>query len=472
MEGKVILKPFYPIVVVDDEREFRLSLLGTLKADGFTHVLDLNSGNELLSILSRHALAIILLDLNLPGRSGLDLIPEITRKYPENPIIVVTGIHEVDIAVECLKHGAYDYLTKPLDGDRLLNCVRRAVEICELRSENIRMRERMFDRKLENPDAFSHIVTTNDQMFTIFRYCEAVAPSSEPVLITGETGTGKELIARSLHELSGRKGVFTAVNIAGLESNMLADTLFGHVKGAFTGAGKTKKGLVEVTDGGTLFLDEIGDLRSDAQIKLLRLLQEREYFPVGAVKVKKSDTRVIAATHMNLDDLVAKGKFRKDLYFRLMIHHVRIPPLRERLDDLKLLLDFFTEQAAIEFNISKPNVSPELEFLLRTYPFPGNIRELRAMIFDAAGASRDEELPMRTFRERIKRSSPADLSETIEKDDNRFPSPLPNIKSWVNILVDEALRQTDGNQRQAAKLLGISPQALSKRLIRRHSLST
>jgi transcriptional regulator with PAS, ATPase and Fis domain len=297
------------------------------------------------------------------------------------------------------------------------------------------------------------------------------------MLITGETGTGKELIARAVHRLSGRKGEFVGVNIAAFDDAVFADSLFGHVRGAFTGADKPRMGLVEKACGGTLFLDEIGDLSQASQVKLLRLLQEQEYFPVGSDVAKKANIRIVASTLKDLAALKRQGTFREDLYYRLTAHHVDLPPLRDRLDDIPTLLDHFLEQEAAEMGKPVPTYHPELVNLLRTYRFPGNIREFKAMIGDAVSRHQSRMLSSGTFREHMNAEEAADEEhlpavrptglEAIE-----FPlDDLPRLKDTLtlvsDLLIGKAMEKAGGNQSAAARILGISQQSLSQKLKKR-----
>ena len=242
------------------------------------------------------------------------------------------------------------------------------------------------------------MVTGNKKMRAIFQYVEVVAGTRQPIMITGETGVGKELVARAIHQLSGRKGDYVALNVAGLDDMMFSDTLFGHKKGAFTGADQAREGFIARAAGGTLFLDEIGDLNESSQIKLLRLLQEHEYYPVGSDIVSKSDARIVLATNRDLQKMIAAGKFRNDLYYRLCAHQIHIPPLRERLDDIPQLLDHFLATSAAMVNKKKPTPPPELAVLLSIYQFPGNMRELEALVFDAVARHASGILSMESFR--------------------------------------------------------------------------
>lgn len=324
------------------------------------------------------------------------------------------------------------------------------------------------EEKIERSNAFGEIVTKNEAMLSIFKYIESIALTSEPVLITGETGVGKELIAKAIHELSGLKGRFLAVNVAGLDDNVFSDTLFGHAKGAFTGADQVRRGLIENAEGGTLFLDEIGDLSSASQIKLLRLLQEGEYFPLGQDEPKRKDVRIVTSTNADLWSLQRVGKFRKDLNFRLRTHHINVPPLRERLDDIPLLVGHFLDKAALTLKKKKPTIPKESLTLLRTHSFPGNIRELQAMIFDAVSRHLSKILSLDVFKSHIDRlhgeENDAMKQEPEETSLITFSSKLPTIKQATQLLVDEAMKRANNNKSIASRMLGISRQALSKRL--------
>ena len=321
---------------------------------------------------------------------------------------------------------------------------------------------------LKESEAFAEIITVNPEMLAIFRYIESIAEACQPVLVTGETGVGKELIAKYIHEISRVKGNMVIVNVAGLDDNVFSDTLFGHVRGAFTGAEQDRRGLVEQAAGGTLFLDEIGDLSPASQVKLLRLLQNGEYLPLGQDEPRYTDAFILTATNEDLWDLQRAGKFRKDLNFRLRTHHIHIPPLCERMDDIPLLVEHFLEEAASVLKKKKPTPPKELFTLLKTYSFPGNIRELRAMVFDAVSRHKSKILSQDVFkahiaREQESRSKPTE-PEIDELSPFKFLKELPTIKRATRMLVNEAMKRANGNQSIASRMLGISQPALSKRL--------
>jgi DNA-binding NtrC family response regulator len=425
-----------------------------------------------LPLLSWKEIEVVLLDLWMPKISGEEILVKAVQDFPEIPVIIITGLNEVETAVRCMKSGAFDYMVKPVEKSRLVSGVLRAVELRELRRENTMLKQRILTGQIEHPEAFAEIITKNETMLAIFKYVEAIAKSAQPVLITGETGVGKELIARALHRLSNRKGGFVAVNAAGVDDTVFADTLFGHRKGAFTGADTLRPGMVEQAAGGTLFLDEIGELSAISQIKLLRLLQEHEYLPLGSDMPKRADARIIVATNQDIHFLRQSGKFRKDLYYRLSTYQVHVPPLRERKDDLPLLLEHFLREAARALDKKKPTVPKELMDLLNTYHFPGNVRELRSMIFDAVSHHESGILSMERFKIAIgPETAPAAGFVLAHPMEDRmsltFTEQLPTLNQAEELLISEALKRSRGNQTVAARLLGITRQALNRRLKRK-----
>lgn len=336
-----------------------------------------------------------------------------------------------------------------------------------LERENTRLKKQLRFKELENPAAFANLITANDQMHIIFRIVESIAKTNQPVLIYGETGVGKELMAKAIHEVSGREGEFVPVNVAGLDDEMFSDTLFGHTRGAFTGAMKERRGLVESAANGTLFLDEIGDLGKNSQVKLLRLLQEREFYPLGADAPKRTNARIVVATNQDLNELIHSGDFRQDLFYRLQTHKVDIPPLRERKEDIPLLADHFLERAAEQLDKQIPTPPPQLYTLLSNYHFPGNIRELEAMMFDAVSKHQAKVLSLEVFHQRIEQErGPLNNTATPRRKSLgvSFGDTLPTLKEATESLIEEALRRTANNQSMAARMLGISQQALNRRV--------
>jgi len=463
--------PVNPVLLVDDEEQFLQSGSFALRTSGITNVQKCNDSREVMKLLREKSFSVIILDLMMPYLNGDDLLQEITQEFPSIPIIMHTAVNEVTKAVDCMKKGAFDYLTKPVDKARLVTCVKKAIEFSDIRSENVELKKSLLRDRLERPAIFENIVTGNHTMYAIFHYIEAIAKTFLPVLITGDTGVGKELIARAVHDASGRKGEFISVNVAGLDDSLFSDTLFGHIKGAFTGADKLRKGLIEKASGGTLFLDEIGDLKMESQIKLLRLLEERTYYQVGSDHLITSDARIVIATNVNLNRMQNEGSFRKDLFYRLQNHHIEIPTLHSRKDDIHLLTDFFFEEAAKEVKKTTPTFPPELYTLLSNYHFPGNIRELKGMIFDAVSRHKSGILSMNVFKERINRNTSQTGSDNLvdsEKSNDKvfFSDPLPSIKDVEKKLIAEALNRANNNQTIAAQMLGLTRSALNKRLNR------
>ncbi|HEX2956827.1 MAG TPA: sigma-54 dependent transcriptional regulator [Chitinispirillaceae bacterium] len=341
-----------------------------------------------------------------------------------------------------------------------------------MKAENTKLQESLLSDTLADSTCFSEIVTDSSAMRSIFKYIEAIAETSLSVFITGETGSGKELIARSIHNASGRKGAFVAVNVAGLDDSLFSDTLFGHEKGAFTGAENRRAGLIQKATGGTLFLDEIGDLKMESQVKLLRLLEDRSYYQVGADTPLISDARIVVATNCDIIEKYNKGKFRADLFYRLNGHHIRIPPLRKRKEDISLLVNHFIKKASSEMKKKIPRIPEDLFALLNVYHFPGNIRELKGMVYDALSRHQSGILSLDTFKEHLEycnllpqpgfNATKHTINGTNQKV--QFFEQLPTLHEIEELLVQEALNRSLGNQSIAASILGLTRSALNKRI--------
>ncbi|MFH1154786.1 MAG: sigma-54 dependent transcriptional regulator [Pseudomonadota bacterium] len=463
------LFPSNPVLLVDDEPIALKGFQMILGSAGINNVLMCHDARKVLPILLETKIEVILLDLIMPHITGEELLSTIADDYPEIPVIIITGNAEVDTAVQCMRTGTFDYMVKPVERNRLISGVKRAIDIRRLQNENQLLKEHILSGGLKHPEAFKGFTTENATMIGMFQYAESIAQSPQPVLITGETGVGKELMARSIHTLSYRKGPLVTVNIAGIDDNTFSDTLFGHIGGAFTGADRIRKGMIENAFGGTLFLDEIGDLSPGAQIKLLRLLQEREYFPLGADLPKIADCKVIVATNRDLAALQETGRFRKDLYYRLCFHQLHIPPLRERMDDLPLLIKQFLEEAARELGKKIPGLPLELPILLSNYHFPGNIRELKSMIYDSVASHNSKIMSMDRFETHIKKRSGIDSvkPEKVVSQQNEWflgSETIPTLEKAILLLVEEAMKRSGNNQTMAARFLGISRQRLGRYL--------
>ncbi len=388
-------------------------------------------------------------------------------KYQNIPVIIATGINTIETAVMCMKNGAYDYMIKPVEINRLITNINHCLEKIELENEIDILSRKIEINNLENPGIFSEIITNNERMFSIFKKIEAIAKNLKPILITGDSGTGKELFARAIHKASVQKGEFVSVNAAGLDDTTFTDTLFGHKKGAYTGAVNDRMGLVKKAEGGTLFLDEIGDLENESQVKLLRLLQEGEYYSLGSDEIQKSNAMIIAATNANLIEKQKKGTFRKDLAFRFS-HTIKVPPLNYRLDDIPFLLEHFLKKSAKTMSKKKPTAPNELEILLKTYHYSGNIREFEHMVEEAVTRHKSKKISLSYFKEYIKEHS-------IFKNNNfnsahnpeniiNLSEPFPTLCDVEKLLIIKALEKSKGNKTIASGILGISNYALSRRL--------
>jgi len=465
------------VLLVDDETRILLSFSTLLKTSGLRQVTTIDDSRRVMPFLEKQPVSVVVLDLFMPFISGQDLLVEIQHQYPDIPVIVMTAANEIETAVECMKNGALDYLVKPVERNRFLSSINRAMEIHHLKQEVSHLKKYVLSDKLENPSAFAHIVTGSNKMLSIFKYIEAISLSPQPVLITGETGAGKELMARALHLCGDNRKEFVAVNVAGLDDTMFSDTLFGHRKGAFTGAEGKRDGLIARAADGTIFLDEIGDLNPQSQVKLLRLIQEHEYYSLGADIPQKTNAHIIVATNQDLNRLMEAGEFRRDLYFRLSAHHIHVPALRERPEDIPLLVNHFLKRAASSLKKKVPTPSPQLLNLLAQYNFPGNIRELESMIYDALSRHTGGSLSHESFMQIIKSEVPISpelktkVLDSSGSADNQVLEQIfgkfPTLKQMEDFLVEKAVQKADGNQGIAASYLGITRQALNKRLIRK-----
>ncbi len=466
---KMAEHPVLPVLLIDDEESWLYSFSITLRSAGINNILTCEDSREVMQMLDAQSVGTIVLDLTMPHVSGQELLAKISQEYPEIPVIIVTGADDLTTAISCMKQGAFDYFVKTVETGRLLAGIGRAVEMRQLRQERDHLKERFLESNLQYPDVFTNIITNSNKVRNIFQYLETVSSSTEPVLITGETGVGKELFARAVHALSRSEGEFVAVNAAGLDDHVFSDTLFGHKKGAFTGADSTRAGLVERAAGGTLFLDEVGDLPLSAQVKLLRLIQEHEYYPLGSDVSKKSDARIVVATNRDIAVMNEAGEFRKDLFYRLGTHCVEVPPLRERKEDIPFLWEHFLEETAAELGKRKPTVPKELLTLLALHNYPGNVRELKSMVYEAVTLHASGILSMDPFRKHIRGRSMVPEVELNEHTAGvnpliSFSETLPTLKEATEILIAEAMHRSEGNQTIAAEMLGMSRQALNKRL--------
>ena len=467
------------VLIVDDESNTLKAFTTALKMNGLQDVMTESDSRRVLDIMNTANIDIVILDLFMPHITGMDLLPILRERHPQVPVVVITAAYELERAVACIKMGAFDYLVKPVENERLMITLRKAFEYKMLQDQADSLRDHLVEDRLDNPGVFEEIITRSRKMRSIFQYLEVVARSPQPVLITGESGTGKELISRAIHRLSGCSGELVSVNLAGLDDTMFSDTLFGHKKGAFTGAEQLREGLIVKAANGVILLDEIGDLSESSQIRLLRLIQEREFYPVGSDTPRKCEARIVCASNKDLKELVAAGRFRNDLYYRLNVHHVALPPLRSRKEDIPLLLEHFIRQAALSLGIPLPSYPKELLELLDVYHYPGNVRELQAIVFDAVARSKSGMMSQEPFRHVMATSRPQSAlhaTDAVAPDVRRQMleevwGHFPTLEEAENLLTDIALTVAQGNQGTAATMLGLKRQTLNIRLKNKRKLT-
>jgi len=424
-----------------------------LKEAGYK-VIEADDGDQVLPVLAEHDVDLILMDLKMQRMTGIEAIKLLQKNGRPEPVVVITAFSSVESAVEAMKHGAMDYVTKPVDIESLKLTVAKALDFEALRGENEELKKRLgeqFD--------FRNIIGRSPAMAKVFETLALVAPSDATVLINGESGTGKELIAGALHHNSKRKEQpFIKVNCAALNENLLESELFGHEKGSFTGADRQRKGRFELADKGTLFLDEIGDMSAQTQAKILRVLQEGELERLGGSETTRVDVRLVAATHRDLNAMVAQGSFRQDLFFRLSVVPIELPPLRQRTEDIPALADFFLTRYAKKNQKDIKGIHPQALMLLARYSWPGNIRELENSIERAVILCLGEQI------------TPKELPPQMLPDDfETFTTPLDaqggqSLKDVEREAIRITLKQTDGNRSKTAKTLGIARQTLINKI--------
>ena len=444
--------PKSTILIVDDDAGHR-SMLLTLLADWGYRLEGAQDGESAVALCRSQPFDLVLMDVRMTGMSGIEALKEIKLRQPGLPVLIMTAYSDVKTAVEAIKSGAYDYLTKPLDFDDLRQAMERALDHAGLRHENKTLRE-MLAASLD----MGGIVSQSPAMRQVMQNVAAIAPSEATVLITGESGTGKELIARAIHNNSQRrKEPFVAVNCAALTESLLESELFGHERGAFTGAEGRRKGRFQSADKGTIFLDEIGEISAAMQSRLLRVLQEREIQPVGSDQTIRIDVRILGATHRNLARDVEQGRFRQDLYYRLNVVTLHLPPLRERPEDIPLLAGHFLKKFAEKNRKQVKSFTPAAMHRLNAHPWPGNVRELenaveRAVVLLAGEYVEERDLP------------PALLSEQKERAASGGVPPGMTLEEMERQAIITALGAADGNKSEAARRLGITRKTLHVKL--------
>jgi DNA-binding NtrC family response regulator len=446
------------ILIVDDEPVIREVLGAVLTKAGY-RTRDAATGAEGLERLSKEPIDLVLLDMMLPDRPGLEVLIDIRAHHPEVPVVVVTAYSSVESAIAAMRHGAFHYLPKPFRNEEVVHVVKQALEKRQLVAEN-----KALKAKLETQAGLKELVGRSAPMERVFETIRQAAAARSTILVVGESGTGKELVAKALHRLSPRvNGPFVTVHSGALPFDLLESNLFGHVRGSFTGAVADKKGLFKAADGGTIFFDEIGTVPLETQAKLLRVLQEREFTPVGAVEPIRSDVRVIAATNADLMRLVAEGRFREDLYYRLCVITIVLPPLRERKEDIPILVEALVARAAKENSKPVPTVTPAAMKALLDHDWPGNVRELENVLERALvlghGAIDLDQLP-----DAVRRSVPR--AAALPADGLNFKDA---VAAYERSLLAAALQRSNSVQKKAAELLGLKPTTLNE-MLKRHGM--
>ncbi|MBM4157944.1 MAG: sigma-54-dependent Fis family transcriptional regulator [Ignavibacteria bacterium] len=443
------------ILIVDDEENQRFVLSGHLRNLGYK-IFEAGSGEDALETVRGNIVDVVITDYKMPGMNGIELLKNLKKDFPDMDVVLITAHGSIDKAVLAMKEGAYDYLEKPVNLEKTELIIKRIEEKQYLISENKALKEQL-NEKLQSPA----LISASGVMENVINLAARVSDSKASVLLTGESGTGKEILARAIHLHSSRKNKpFVAVNTAALTETLLESELFGHEKGSFTGADKQKKGRFEVADGGTVFLDEIGDIKPSTQVKLLRVLQEQQFERVGGVEPIKIDVRIIAATNRDLNILIKEGKFREDLYYRINVVNIHIPPLRERKEDIPALVEHFIDKYTPKTKKEKPVCSREAMDLLFKYNYPGNVRELENIIHHALVIARDNVITREDLPSNVKES----VSENILNLQMQGKSLNEKVEIFETKLVLEALKKTNGNQTKAAELLGTTERNLRYRL--------
>ncbi|RMD85863.1 MAG: sigma-54-dependent Fis family transcriptional regulator [Calditrichaeota bacterium] len=442
------------ILIVEDEEIQRVSLQDDLVEAGY-ETMAVGNPKVALELIRKDSFDVVLTDLKMPGMDGVTLLEHIKKIQPDTTVIMMTAYGTVESAVRAMKLGAYDYLTKPFSTDELLLVLKRVESYRNVLAENVRLK-----KQLESRYSFGNIIGKSAVMQEVYRQLEVVAPTNTTVLLEGETGTGKEMVANAIHYNSPRKDKpLVKVSCAMLSKEILESELFGHVRGAFTGAIKDKKGRFELADGGSIFLDEVDDIPVELQVKLLRVLEQQEFERVGGTETIKVDVRVIAATKKNLRELVTQGKFREDLFYRLNIYPIRLPPLRERKDDIPLLFEHFLREYT---NGNVPEIHPKVMALLMDYSWPGNVRELKNLVERLTLACKCnpivvECLPLDIRTEVMgQRFTDFQSEESLSLDEQ--------VARFEINQITQALAKSGGNKAKAAQLLGIPTSTLKSKM--------
>ncbi len=466
METQNVLYPDAKILIIDDDVDVLESLSANLRLTGYHNVESLHDGRLAMEKLGEGHCACILLDLMMPLIPGKVLLEKIEENFPHIPVIVITAIDDIEMVISCMRAGAYDYLVKPIRLQRLLTTVENTIRYKSMGDEKLSLTKSLLEKGSQEHEAFKEIITHHTRMKSVFSYIEVIADTPYPVLLTGESGTGKGMIAKGLHKLSKCHGKFVSINVAGLDDTLFSDTLFGHKKGAFTGADSDREGLLSKAENGVVFLDEIGDLEMSSQIKLLRLLQDREYNPLGFDKLRTTNAKFVLATNRNLEKLISEGKFRYDLFYRISTHSAHIPPLKERKEDLPFLVKHFIRKHAKILGKQALDYRPQLLETLSHYSFPGNVRELENLISDAVAVSKGRFISMETIEKniKIKPLKQSGNSSTSSLEPSQGPEPVLSLKEAEDKHIASVLSIANNNLSLTARLLKINYSTLHRKL--------
>jgi len=440
------------ILVVDDEESMCNFLSIMLKKEGYQITTAL-SAKEALKKLDKDTYDVVISDLKMEGMNGLELMDEINKKEAASFVIIMTAFATIESAIEALKKGAFDYITKPFKVDEIKLAVTRALEQRKIRTENVYLK-----KQLQKKEAFGEIIGKSENITEVLSQVRKIADSESTVLLTGESGTGKELIARAIHQHSYRsEKPFVTVNCGALPEELLESELFGHVKGSFTGAIKDKDGLFKVANEGTFFLDEVGEMSPRIQVKLLRVLQEKEIVPIGGTSPLKVDVRLVAATNADLENEVSVGHFRKDLFYRLNVIPIHIPPLRERQEDIVLLIDYFLKKYSAKSDGQVKKISAEAKKILCNYNWPGNVRELENVLERALTLQKGNTITEKDLPEAIIKGQGRVLAKARELEN-------PTLETIEKAYIFWILRESSWQKQRAAEILGIDPSTLYRKI--------
>jgi DNA-binding NtrC family response regulator len=444
-----------PVLVVDDDEGLLLSIKATLVSSGLPEPALVSDSRNVMALMRQQPFQLVLLDLMMPHLNGIGVLEKIKREFPDSECVVVSANDEVATAVEAMSLGASDYLVKPLNSEKLIALVNRSLEKYILQDELARFGGKKVFSELKNPQAFADMVAEDESMALVFHQVEAVANTDYSVVINGESGTGKEMLARVIHRISNRsEAPFVAVNMASFSKTIFEDEFFGHAKGAYTDASSDRQGFFEVAQGGTLFLDEITELDPSLQAKLLRVIEEREFYRLGSTEIRNVDVRIIAATNRDIHEEIIKKHFRADLFYRINMYNIKIPPLRERKDDILPLAKHFLKIHARTNNKNIQNLAPDLAQRLLESSFLGNVRELENIIAGAVLLERGKTLALASARNLLPYNGP-ERRKNVE---------LLTLNELERRHIERVLEITDGNRPKAAKILGINISTVYRKL--------